>query len=61
MSKPPIPPWEGGGTNGMTYSSQTIAGETNKPIVVPVIQSCPAIDVKAPTAIEDAKLMIKMI
>jgi hypothetical protein len=59
--KPPIPPWEGGGTNGMTYSSQTIAGETNKPIVVPVIQSCPAIDVKAPTAIEDAKLMIKMI
>ncbi|MBN2589726.1 MAG: hypothetical protein JXA96_07680 [Sedimentisphaerales bacterium] len=54
---PPIPPWEGGVTTGMIYSDQTI-NKAKKTVIVPAIQSCPAIEVKCPTIIEDAKLLV---
>lgn len=48
------------GTNVMTYSNLTIV-EAIRPVVVPATQSCPAIEVKCPTIIEDAKFMVSAI
>ena len=56
---PPKPPWEnGGGTDYMVYSEQKIKEKTVSP-AVPVMETCPAIEVKSPTIVDDKKLLVR--
>ncbi len=57
---PPIPPWQVRGDESLTYSNLTIA-EAKRSAAVPAAQSCPAVDVKCPTIIENAKLLVSVI
>jgi hypothetical protein len=46
----------------MAYSEQKIKEEaTVSPAVVPVMETCPVIEVRSPTIIDDKKLLVRKI
>ena len=57
---PPVPPWDGG-TDYMVYSEQKIKEEAAVSPDIPVMDTCPVIEVRSPTIVDDKKLLVKAI